>query len=63
MNVISDVDITTFSKFIKIFKEKNGMKNVGICHPRINLMAKENSLRTITFNPAFKTCTKTFTNI
>ena len=51
------------SRYVKVFTEKTGIVNIGICHPRINLVLKQKKRRPLNFPSEFKTGTKTFTSM
>ena len=63
IEMVEEADKVEFSKFIKIYTEKNGKRNVGVSHSRLNNLAKERKLPTISFPSNYKTCTKSFTNL
>ena len=63
IHLVENADKIEFSKFIKIYTEKNGKRNLGVSHSRLNNLAKEKKLSTISFPSNYKTCTKSFTNL
>ena len=50
------------SRYVKVFTEKTGIVNIGICHLRINPVLKQKKKRPLNFPSEFKTGTKTFTS-
>ena len=54
IHLVENADKIEFSKFIKIYTEKNGKRNLGVSHSRLNNLAKEKKLSTISFPSNYK---------